>query len=267
MNKKIGFIGSGHMAEAIIGGIVQSGFARPEDVLASNRTMPKLMDVRENYGIQIAENNIDVAHSCEIVFLSVTPDKYPTVIDEIKDAIREDAIIILIAAGEGLAENEERFERKLKVVKAMPNTPVLIGEGMTSISFNEFVTEQEKEEVQALFESFGKVECIDEKLMDTASAVAGSSPAFIYMYIEALADAAVLYGMPRETAYTLAAQTVYGASKMVLETGTHPAQLKDEVCSPGGSTIQSVARLEESGFRSAIINAVKANVEKLSKND
>ncbi|MFD2045393.1 pyrroline-5-carboxylate reductase [Ornithinibacillus salinisoli] len=265
MNRKIGFIGSGKMAEAIIGGIVDSGFADPEYVYASNRTMPKLYDLKVTYGISIAESNMDVAQNCDIVFLSVTPDMYPSVIEEIKGSIKDDTIVILIAGGQSIVQNEERFQKKLKIVKAMPNTPVLVGEGLTSISFNQFVTDEEKEEIKALFESFGKAEILDERLMDTASAVGGSSPAFMYMYIEALADAAVLYGMPREQAYRIAAQSVLGSAKMVLETGLHPGKLKDDVCSPGGTTIQSVASLEESGFRSAVIQAVRANMRKLGE--
>ncbi|RKQ37424.1 pyrroline-5-carboxylate reductase [Oceanobacillus halophilus] len=263
MKSKIGFIGCGNMAKAIIGGIVTSGYTNPENVYASNRSMEKLIDVQQHYEIHIAENNKSVAQNCDIVFLSVTPDMYPSVIDEIKDDLWEDAIVILIAAGQTLAQNEERFQRKIKLVKAMPNTPVEVGEGMTSISLNQFVTEEEKEEIRGLFSSFGRVEIIDENTMDIASAVGGSSPAFGFLYIEALADAAVLYGMPREKAYTIAAQSLLGSAKMVLETGEHPGKLKDDVCSPGGTTIQSVAALENSGFRSAVIKAVRANMEKL----
>ncbi|MUK88030.1 pyrroline-5-carboxylate reductase [Ornithinibacillus sp. L9] len=265
MDRKIGFIGSGKMAEAIIGGIIDSEFVDPENVFASNRTMPKLLNLKATYGIQIAENNVDVAKKCDIVFLAITPDKYASVIYEIKDVIQEDAIVVLIAVGQSIAQNEERFSKNTKVVKAMPNTPVLVGEGLTSIRFNSFVTDEEKEEIKALFESFGKAEVMDESLMDAASAVGGSSPAFVYMYMEALADAAVLHGMPREQAYRIAAQSVLGSAKMMLETGLHPGKLKDDVCSPGGSTIQSVASLEESGFRSAVIKAVQANVSKLEK--
>ncbi|MFS0672069.1 pyrroline-5-carboxylate reductase [Ornithinibacillus sp. 179-J 7C1 HS] len=263
MKRKIGFIGSGNMAEAIIGGILTSEFASPENIYASNRTMPKLLDLKVTYGINIAEDNKEVADRCDIVFLSVTPDKYPFIIEEIKDVVKKDTIIILIAAGQTILQNEERFNKKVKMVKAMPNTPVLVGEGLTTISFNELVTPEEQDEVKKLFESFGKAEIIDEKLMDTASAVGGSSPAFGYMFIEALADAAVVNGMPRDKAYRIAAQALIGSAKMVLETGEHPGKLKDDVCSPGGTTIESVATLEEYGFRSAIIKAVQANINKM----
>lgn len=262
MQRKIGFIGSGNMAEAIIGGLVKSEYTEPTNIYASNRTMPKLLDLKVTYGINIAEDNKDVARQSDIVFLSVTPDKYPIVIDEIKDIVTEESIIVLIAAGQTIVQNEKRFGRKIKMVKAMPNTPVLVGEGLTAVSFNELVTEDEIDDLK-LFESFGNAEVIDESLMDTASAVGGSSPAFVYMFIEALADAAVVNGMPRDKSYRIAAQAVLGAAKMVLDTGVHPGKLKDDVCSPGGTTIQSVASLEESGFRSAVIKAVQANVDKM----
>ncbi|WP_042224693.1 pyrroline-5-carboxylate reductase [Oceanobacillus manasiensis] len=260
--KKIGFIGSGNMAEAIIGGMMKAGYL-PEQIVASNRSEDKLLHLKDVYGIQTVESNEEIARLCHIVFLSITPDKYPVVIDEIRDCIQDETIVILIGGGEGIAENEARFGRKVKLVKAMPNTPVLVGEGLTSLSFNSLINEEEQRQLVNLFNSIGKAEVIDEKLMDTASAVGGSSPAFMYMYIEALADAAVLYGMPREKAYNIAAQAALGAAKMVLETGEHPAKLKDEVCSPDGTTIQSVASLEENGFRNAILQAVRANMEKM----
>lgn len=263
VNRRIGFIGCGNMAKAIIGGMVNSGYASPEEIVASNRSMEKLINIKEMYGIEIADSNAEVAESSHIVFLSVTPDLYPAVIEEIRDVIQDETIIVLIAAGETIAQNEARFQRKVKIVKAMPNTPVEVREGMTSISINQFVTGDEKEDIKALFESFGKAEIIDERLMDIASAVGGSSPAFGYLFIEALADSAALYGMPRDKAYTVAAQALLGSAKMVLETGIHPGQLKDDVCSPGGTTIQSVASLEASGFRSAVIQAVKDNMEKM----
>lgn len=263
VERKIGFIGSGKMAEAIIGGIVNSEFVLPENIYASNRTMPKLLDLNVTYGINVAENNQDVLNKSDIVFLSVTPDKYPLVIDEIKDVVQEETIVIIIAAGQTIAQTEEQFNRNIKLVKAMPNTPVLVGEGLTAISFNQLVTPEEQIEVTRLFECFGKAEIIDESLMDTASAVGGSSPAFGYMFIEALADAAVVNGMPRDKAYRIGAQALLGSAKMVLETNEHPGKLKDDVCSPGGTTIQSVAALEEHGFRSAIIQAVQANINKM----
>lgn len=265
MNMNIGFIGCGNMATAMISGIIHSGYAPFENVYASNRSYQKLIDVKEKFNINITESNVEVAKNCHIIFLSVTPNMYPIVINEIKDEIQEDTIIILIAAGQTIKENETRFHKATKMIKAMPNSPVLVEEGMTAISCNQFITETDKQELHELFESFGKVAFIDENYMDIASAICGSSPAFAYIFMESLADSAVLYGLPRNLAYTFAAQALLGSAKMLLTTGNHPGKLKDDVCSPGGTTIESVAILEDSGFRSAIINAVKANMEKMSK--
>lgn len=265
MDKKIGFIGCGNIAKAMIGGIVKAKFTSVENIFASNRSISTLNEVRKQYGIQTVNTNKEIAERCNMIFLTVTSDKYPIVIDEIKDNIKDDAIIILIAAGESIAKNEQRFSKPIKIVKAMPNTPAEVGEGITGIAFNSLVTDEEKKLIQAVFESFGKVEVIPESLMDVVTAVGGSSPAFTYMFIEALADGAVMYGMPRKEAYRFAAQAVLGAAKMMLETGMHPAALKDSVCSPGGTTIESVACLEEKGLRSAVIDAIRVNMEKAKK--
>lgn len=262
MNRKIGFIGCGSMAKAMIGGIVQSGFTSPENIYASNRSMGNLAEMERKYGIKVTQDNLEVAHQCEIVFLAVKPNIYSTVIDEIKEVVRENALIIMIAAGQTISQNEQRFGKRIKLVRSMPNTPALVGEGMTAVCLNDLVTPEEKLEVQAIFECFGKVEFIDELLMDAVSGVSGASPAYGYMFIEALADGAVLQGIPRKQAYVFAAQALLGAAKMVLETELHPGELKDQVCSPGGATIEAIASLEATGFRSSVIQALKACVEK-----
>jgi len=262
MNRKIGFIGCGNMAKAMIGGMVKSAFSHTDHIYASNRSRNNLEEMEQAYGIQTTDDNLVIAKECRTVFLAVKPEMYSPVIQQIKDAIHEDAIIIMIAAGQTIEQNEKRFERKIKLVRAMPNTPVLVGEGMTGISYNDRLTEEEAEEVKSLFECFGQAEFVDEKLMDVVSGVSGSSPAYAYMFIEALADGAVLQGMPRKQAYVLASQALLGAAKMVLETGIHPGQLKDNVCSPGGSTIKGVASLEENGLRTAVITAVNASITK-----
>lgn len=265
MDKKIGFIGCGNMAKAMIGGIVKSGITPPENVYASNPSKPNLEEMATTYGIKTTTDNKLVAKECDFVFLSVKPNIYETVIEEIKDFIKPSVIIILIAAGQGLEENQKRFGREVKIVKAMPNTPSMVGEGMTSVVLSTDINSQEKEEVKTILESFGRVEFIDESLLDAATAVAGSSPAYVYMFIEALADGGVIHGLSRNQAYTLAAQAVMGAAKMVLETGTHPGILKDMVCSPGGATIDAVASLEENQLRNSVIQAVNACIKKIEK--
>ncbi|KKK36362.1 pyrroline-5-carboxylate reductase [Mesobacillus campisalis] len=258
----IGFIGCGSMAKAMIGGLVSSGYVSPGNVYASNPSPGNLDEMREAYGIATTHDNLEVARKGSILFLSVTPNKYDSVIAEIRDSIREEAIIIMIAAGQTLEQNEQRFGRPVKLARSMPNTPMLVGEGMAAVSVNERISEGEKQLIKEIFQCFGKVEFVEEHLMDVVSGVSGASPAYAYMFIEALADGAVLQGMPRKQAYAFASQAVLGAAKMVLETGKHPGALKDEVCSAGGATIEAVASLEENGLRSAVIKAVQACVKK-----
>ena len=262
MNKKIGFIGCGNMGKAMIGGIVKSGLVAPEQVCAADPSEKNLEEVEQAYGICITQDNLIPAKKCDILVLSVKPYLYADVIEEIRSSVKRDAVIVMIAAGQTIAVNEARFGREIKIVRAMPNTPALVGEGMAALCANSFVTDKEKEDIRAIFESFGKAEFVGENMMDVVAGVSGSSPAYVYMFIEALADGAVLQGMPRQQAYTFAAQAVLGSARMVLETGLHPGALKDMVCSPGGTTIEAVASLEQDGLRAAVINAVNICTEK-----
>jgi pyrroline-5-carboxylate reductase len=263
MNKKIGFIGCGNMAQAIIGGIVNSNIASRESIIGSNSGQKNLDVTEEKYNILTTHDNKEAASFADILILAVKPNIYPSVIEEVKDYVKKDVLIVTIAAGITISFMEKAFGKEgIKVIRTMPNTPALVGEGMTAICSNDKVNKEELEEVISLFESFGKVELIDEKLMDAIPAVSGSSPAYVYMFIEALADGAVRDGIPRAKAYKLAAQAVLGAAKMVLETGIHPGTLKDNVCSPGGTTIEAVYTLEKNNFRGTVMNAMKACTEK-----
>ncbi|MBZ9686117.1 pyrroline-5-carboxylate reductase [Clostridium estertheticum] len=262
MNKIIGFIGCGNMGGAMIGGILNANLVAPSSIIVGDLNEKSLAESTLTYGIKTTTDNNEVAKISDIIVLSVKPNLYPIVIKQIKDQIKEDVIIVTIAAGKAIKSTEEMFGRKLKIVRVMPNTPALVGAGMSAICPSEMVTKAELSEIVKIFESFGKAEIVDEKLMDIVTAVSGSSPAFVYMFVEAMADAAVLGGMPRNQAYTFAAQAVLGSAKMVLETGKHPGALKDMVCSPGGTTIEGVAALEEKGFRNAIISAVRKTTQK-----
>ena len=262
MDKKIGFIGCGNMGQAMIGGIVKSGLVPPEQVYAADPSEQNLNRVQKEYGICVTQDNLVSAKKCDILVLSVKPYLYADVIEEIRDTVKQDVVIVMIAAGQTIAVNEARFGRNIKIVRAMPNTPALVGEGMAALCANSYVTGEEKDEVREIFESFGKAEFVAENMMDVVAGVSGSSPAYVYMFIEALADGAVLQGMPRQQAYTFAAQAVLGSARMVLETGMHPGALKDMVCSPGGTTIEAVASLEQDGLRAAVIRAVDVCTEK-----
>lgn len=264
MDKIIGFIGAGNMGQAMAGGIVSSGIVKAENIIFSDILEENLKKAYKKYGVKTSNSNVLAASMADFLVLSVKPHLYKTVIDEIKDYLKPETVVITIAAGITLEKLKNMFGKNVKTVRTMPNTPAMAGEGMTAVIPNEFITENELKEVMEILNSFGKAEIIEEKLIDAVVAVSGSSPAYVYMMIEAMGDAAVAGGMPRDKAYKFAAQAVLGSAKMVLETGIHPGELKDMVCSPGGTTIEAVAALEENGFRSAVIKAMKI-CEKKSK--
>lgn len=262
MNKTIGFIGGGNMGGAIIGGILKANLVTANNIIAADINEAGLNNLKERYNINVTTNNLEVAKNADIIFLAVKPNIYKVVIDQIKDTIKESAVIVTIAAGQTISAMEELFEKPVKIVRSMPNTPALVGEGMSALCPNTLVTTEEIEEIKQIFNSFGKSEIVAEYLMDVVTGVSGSSPAYIYMVIEAMADAAVLGGLSRDLAYKFAAQSVLGSAKMVLDTGLHPGVLKDMVTSPGGTTIEAVAELENRGMRSAIISAINKCVDK-----
>lgn len=262
MAKTVGFIGSGNMGRAIMGGMIAAGLYAPSQILASARTKETVEKIEKELGIVATTDNATVAKKADILFLAVKPGVFATVIPEIRDCCKEGQIVVSIAAGQTLTSITEMFGHEIKLVRAMPNTPALVGEAMSAVTPNNHVDEEEIQEVMAIFESFGKAEIVPETMMDAVIGVSGSSPAYVYMFIEAMADAAVADGMPRKQAYKFAAQSVLGAAKMVLETGEHPGVLKDAVCSPGGTTIAAVAELEKNGLRSAVIEAQRACVQK-----
>ncbi|TYS15417.1 pyrroline-5-carboxylate reductase [Rossellomorea vietnamensis] len=262
MEKKIGFIGSGNMAKAILGGLLSSGIASAENVTASALTEKTISEINKEFHIKTTKDNVAVAQSSDYLFLAVKPDQYKAVIEEVRGALKEKAIVITIAAGVTLRSLGEQLGQEVKIVRTMPNTPSLVGEGMSALCPNEYVTPDELAEVVELFSSFGRAEVLEEHLMDAVPAVSGSSPAYVFMFIEALADGAVKQGIAREKAYKMAAQAVLGAAKMVLETETHPGALKDAVCSPGGATIEAVSTLEKTGFRASVLSAMESCYKK-----
>lgn len=262
MKRTIGFIGCGNMAQAMIAGIVTSKIVDGKNVFVSDRDEEKLKYIEEKFKVNTSRLNNEVAENSDIIILSVKPNKYGEVIEGIKNYVKKDVIIVVIGAGITIDYVEESFGNKLKVIRTMPNTPALVGEGMSAICYNKLIEDKDLKDVVDIFKSFGKVEIIEENLMDVIPAVSGSSPAYVYMFIEALADGAVLDGVPRDKAYKLAAQSVLGSAKMVLETGEHPGELKDRVCSPAGTTIEAVYSLEKNNFRGTVIEAMRKCTEK-----
>lgn len=260
--KKIGFIGCGNMASAMICGIIKKGIFSKDEIIVSNLTEEGRARSRENLGVVVTADNKEVVENARIVVLAVKPQFYEGVLCEVKNSLTDEHMIIGIAPGKTLEWLEEKCGKPLKVVRCMPNTPAQVGEGMTGMCINDRVTEEDLQQVLAITNSFGRTEVVPQRLMDAVGAVSGCSPAYAFMFIEAMADAAVSQGMPRKQAYQFAAQAVLGSAKMVLETGMHPGELKDMVCSPAGTTIEGVRTLEKHGFRSAVFEALEACAEK-----
>jgi pyrroline-5-carboxylate reductase len=261
---KIGFIGMGNMGQAIMKGLLKT--YSPDELLFSSGHEDKMRKISEETGVPHASCNAECAGGVKYLILAVKPQVLPRVFEEIKNVVTREQVIISIAAGYSIKDISEGLGGNVRVIRSMPNTPAMVGEGMTGVSYDAALfDDEEKETVEALFTSFGKMEIVDEKLMDVVGSASGCSPAYVYMFIEALADGCVRNGLPRQAAYRMAAQAVLGSAKMVLETGKHPGELKDMVCSPGGTTIEGVAVLEESGFRGAIIKACDANYQKNKK--
>lgn len=265
---KIGFIGLGNMASAMIGGMLGTGGFRAEEIIGSARTQQTAERVSEKYGIVTGTDNREIARQADVLILAVKPIFLSDVIAGIKDCVDgENMLVISIAAGRSIEWIEHEFGKTLRIIRCMPNTPAMVGEGCTCVCLKETVSDQrvydgDKEMALRITNSFGKASILPERLMDAFIGVAGSAPAYVFMFIEAMADAAVMAGMPRKQAYEFAAQSVLGSARMVLETGMHPGALKDMVCSPAGTTIEAVRVLEEKGMRAAVIDAVGACVDR-----
>ena len=263
INKKIGFIGIGNMGYSILKGIVKSGKVSPENIIVSAKSKKTLDKAKEDLNIKGTLSNKDLAKKSDIIFLGVKPNIHSYILKEIKDGIKEDAIIVSMAAGITL-ENMEEILGKARLVKIMLNIGALVNMSMTAMSHLN-LNSSEKNKIKSLLETFGLVSDISEDLMDSFSGISGCSPAFAFMFIEAMADSAVLHGMDRESAYTYSAQALKGAAELVIKTEMHPGALKDMVTSPGGSTIEGVVSLEENGFRNAVIKAVDTSINKSKK--
>ena len=267
---KLGVIGAGNMGTAIIKGYIDAG-AEPADIIVSGHHPEKLEAMRAELGITLAADAASLTDAADAVMIAVKPKDMAGVLAEAAPRLREEQLVISIAAGKSMQDISDMLEGaavpadKRKIIRVMPNTPAMVGEAMSALCRNNAVTDEEFASVMEIFTGIGKASEIPESLMDVVGAVSGCSPAYVYMFIEAMADGGVKSGMPRAQAYEFATQSVLGAAKMVLETGEHPGALKDAVCSPGGTTIEAVSVLERGGFRSTIIDAITAATEK-SKN-
>ena len=257
---KIGFIGLGNMAGAMIGGLLKNGI-HASDIIGFDVSEEVCSKRKKEFGITIAPDNDSLVRVCGQIVLAVKPQFLEAALKEVSE-FSQDQVIISIVAGKTLDYLSGVIRGSKKIIRCMPNTAALIGAATTGVSPRKDVTNEELESAISIIESFGKAIVIPEKLMDTVTGVSGSSPAFVFMFIEAMADAAVLEGMPRAMAYEFAAGAVYGSAKLMMETGKHPGELKDMVTSPAGTTIMGVKALEDSSFRSAVMDAVIAATER-----
>lgn len=263
---KIGVIGLGNMATAIIGGLLAKKMVEPENVIGYDKLEGAIQKIKTNYNITTVTSEAKVAEAADVLFLAVKPNVLSDVLAKISTSIKSETVIISIVAGKSLKFIEDGLQRKdCKIVRTMPNTPALVLEGCTGVCPNANVTKEESDKVLELLGAFSKASIVPEKLMDVVVGISGSSPAYVFMFIEAMADAAVVAGMPRAQAYEMCAQAVLGSAKLLLETGKHPGELKDMVCSPGGTTIEAVKVLEEKGFRASVMDATLACIEKSAK--
>lgn len=265
MSKKIGFIGCGNMGGSILGGLISSGFLGAEEIIVSTKTEKSAQNIKEEFKVETTIDSRVVAKESEVLILAVKPYLYKEVIDEIKSDLTKDKLIITIAAGISIDNMEEWLGNEAKIIRTMPNTPALVGQAMSAICSNKNVSKEELDYCIKIFRSFGECVQLEEKDFHGFIALCGSSPAYVFMFIEAMADSAVKLGIPRAKAHKMAAQSVLGSAKMVLDTGKHPGELKDMVCSPSGTTIEAVIELEKLGFRNSIIQAMDKCAEK-SKN-
>jgi pyrroline-5-carboxylate reductase len=258
IDNKIAFLGSGNMAEALIKGLIASGTAKPEQILAADVSTERLEHLKKSYGIIIHKTNNDAVREAGFIILSVKPQVIEKVLAEIAPAVDDKKLIVSIAAGVSLTNIERALKKGSRVVRVMPNTPALVLAGAAALAAGSSATSDDIALVQSIFNSVGRSVIVDEKLMDAVTGLSGSGPAYVFMIIDALSDAGVKAGLPRPLALELAAQTVYGSAKMVLETKEHPGKLRDMVTSPGGTTIEGLHALEKGKLRATLMNAVEA---------
>ena len=263
MIRMIGMIGAGNMGSAILRGIAEAGYVRASQIIAYDTNRKRMRELEEDLsGVNLASDCLEVAERADLVILAVKPIFMQEVIDQIRDGLQGKAVLS-IAAGWTVGMLKKALAGTgAAYMRVMPNTPALVGEGMTALCDDSTFSREDFDFVKGIFDAIGKTRILPERLFDGVVALSGSSPAYVYMMIEAMADAAVREGIPRVHAYEMAAQSVLGSALMVLSTGTHPAALKDAVCSPGGTTIEAVEELERKGFRAAIMDAMKLCAEK-----
>jgi len=262
-NKKIGFIGSGNMGNAMISGLIDSGASQPENIICSDVREDLLQDIEAKFGVRTSTSNTAVAADADIVILAIKPQIMVPVLQEIKECLDMSKLVISIAAGVPLAAIESCLNKDLRLIRVMPNVAVSVREGAAAIAAGDHTFKEDIDLAMAIFNSVGKCVFLKENnLMDAITGLSGSGPAYIFLIVDALADAGVRVGLHRKDALLLASQTILGSAKMLLETGEHPGPLKDSVTSPGGTAIAGLHTLEKGGLRTTLINAVEAATQR-----
>ena len=261
-NYTIALIGAGNMTEALVAGMLQAGVTSGAHLLATDILPERLATLQRQYGIQVSSDNVKAGEMCQIIILSVEPQVLGEVLDEMAPAIRPESLVISVVAGYPIERVAGHLRGKSRIIRAMPNTPSSVQVGITALSYGAGIRNEDASLARTIFQSVGKVVDVEERLMDAVTGLSGSGPAYIYLMIEALADGGVKMGLPRQAADLLAAQTVLGAARLVVESNEHPARLKDRVASPGGTTIAGLHELEKGGFRAALTAAVQAATER-----
>jgi pyrroline-5-carboxylate reductase len=258
-SKKIGFIGSGNMGEALINGLIVSGSSKPDHIICSDIREDQLTRMEATYGIQTTTDNTEVVKQADIIIYAIKPQIMAQVLMETADYLDGSKLIISIAAGVPLVAIENSLKKDLRLIRVMPNVAVAVNEGAAAIAAGKHAKAEDIQLAKDIFNSVGKCVFLKENdLLDAVTGLSGSGPAYIFMIVEALADAGVKVGLSRQDALFLASQTVLGAAKLLLETGTHPGQLKDSVTSPGGTAIAGLHTLEKGGLRTTLIDAVES---------
>jgi len=259
---RVALLGTGKMGGILLQGFLQAGLLQPEQIAATVAHEERAKDISEQLGVVVGTNNTEAARGAGVVLLGVKPYQIAAVTAEIKPVLEPGVLLISFAASVKTRAIEDAAGGTVAVIRAMPNTPSAVGAGVTALCRGRFVSEEQLEIAQKIFATVGRTVVVDEKHMDAVTGLSGSGPAFLYIIIEALAEAGVNVGLPRDIATLLAAQTTYGSAKMVLETGSHPALLKDEVTTPGGCTVDGILELEAGGLRITLLKAVKRAAER-----
>lgn len=262
MTARIGFIGSGAMAEAFISGLLGNSEYAAESIHIADINRDRLLELQEKFGVNIYDHNIDVVINSDVIILAVKPHNIREVLSPLRDAFRDNQMVISIVAGFSIDSLYKYIPEKIGVVRAMPNTPCLIRKGVTALAFSDYVNNEQKEIALNIMKLVGNVHVLPERLMNAVTGLSGSGPAYIFLVIEALCDAGVRAGLPRDISLDLSVQTVIGAATMVDSTKTHPTILKDKVITPGGTTIAGLHVLERSGVRVAFMDAIIAAAER-----